>query len=114
MTGAVGGADDEELYSRDVDKENNGDGGGDKSRVGKDIDTLAQKFMDEIGYSNSSPYSGAMLDLVDAGASIDIIDPEKYFYLVDVNQLDDCDANCWYDYFEGNGYDVHLINKFRR
>ena len=38
MTGAVGGADDEELYSRDDDKENNGDGGGDKSRVGKDID----------------------------------------------------------------------------
>ena len=82
--------------------------------VGKDIDTLAHKFMNEIGYSNDSPYSGAMLDLIRAGASVDIIDPEKYIYLVDVNQLNDYDAGDWYDYFESNGYDSQLISKFRR
>ena len=82
--------------------------------AGKDINNLAQKFMDEIGYSSDSTFSGAMLDLVYAGASADIIDPAKYIELVDANQLDDCEANNWYDYFEGKGYDSQLISKFLR
>ena len=44
--------------------------------AGKDIDILARKYMDEIGYSDPS-YSGALLDLAYAGASVDIIDPAK-------------------------------------
>ena len=82
--------------------------------TGKDIDTLAQKFMDEIGYSSDASDSGAMLDLVYAGASVDIIDPAKYIVLVDANQLDDCEARNWYDYFESEGYDEKLIHKFLR
>ena len=82
--------------------------------VGKSIDTLAQKFMDEIGYSGDPSCSGALLDLVYAGASVDIIDPAKYVELVDASQLDDCEASNWYDYLEGEGYDSQLINKFLR
>lgn len=82
--------------------------------TGKDIDTLARKFMDEIGYSSDSSDSGALLDLVYAGTSVDIIDPAKYIELVDASQLDDCEASNWYDYFEGEGYDSQLISKFLR
>ena len=82
--------------------------------VGKSIDTLAQKFMDEIGYSGDPSCSGALLDLVYAGASVDIINPAKYLELVDASQLDDCEASNWYDYFEGKGYDSQLISKFHR
>lgn len=82
--------------------------------VGKSIDTLAQKFMDEIGYSGDPSCSGALLDLIYAGASVDIIDPAKYVELVDASQLDDCEASNWYDYLEGEGYDGQLISKFHR
>lgn len=82
--------------------------------VGKNIDDLARKFMDEIGYSSGSSDSGALLDLIYAGASVDIIDPAKYLELVDASQLDDCEAGNWYDYFEGNGYDSSRISKFIR
>ena len=80
----------------------------------KDIDALARKFMDEIGYSSDSSDSGALLDLVYAGASVDIIDPVKYIELVDASQLDDCEASNWYDYLEEKGYDSQLISKFLR
>lgn len=82
--------------------------------VGKDIDDLARKFMDEIGYSSDSSDSGALLDLVYAGASVDIIDPAKYLELVDVSQLDDCEASNWYDYFKDGDYDSQLVSKFLR
>lgn len=82
--------------------------------VGKNIDTLAQKFMDEIGYSGDPSYSGALLDLVYAGASVDIIDPAKYVELVDASQLNDCEASNWYDYLKDEGYDSQLISKFLR
>ena len=80
----------------------------------QDINVLAQKFMDEIGYSSNSSDSGALLDLVYAGASVDIIDPTKYIDLVDVSQLDDCEALNWYDYYECKGYDSQRISKFLR
>ena len=83
-------------------------------KVGKSIDTLAQKFMDEIGYSGDPSCSGALLDLVYAGASVDIINPAKYIELVDASQLDDSNCEAWYDYLEGKGYDSRLISKFRR
>lgn len=82
--------------------------------AGKSIDTLARKFMDEIGYSGDPSYSGALLDLVYAGVSVDVVDPAKYIELVDASQLDDCEASNWYDYLEGEGYDSQLISKFRR
>lgn len=82
--------------------------------VGKDINDLARKFMDEIGYSGDPSCSGALLDLVYAGASVDVIDPAKYVELVDASQLDDCEASNWYDYLEGEGYDSQLISKFLR
>lgn len=84
-------------------------------KVGKNIDDLAQKFMDEIGYSTSdSSESGALLDLVYAGASVSIIDPAKYIEVVDVDQLNDYEADNWYDYFDSEGYDISLISKFIR
>ena len=83
-------------------------------KVGKDIDDLARKFMDEIGYSSNSSDSGALLDLVYAGASVDIIDPAKYLELVDANQLDDCEAGNWYNYFINGDYDSQLVSKFLR
>ena len=82
--------------------------------AGKSIDTLARKFMDEIGYSGDPSYSGALLDLVYAGASVDIIDPAKYAKLVDVSQLDYCEASNWYDYLKDGDYDSQLISKFLR
>lgn len=82
--------------------------------AGEDINTLAQKFMNEIGYSSDSSDSGALLDLVYAGASADIIDPAKYIEQVDVSKLDDCEAQNWYDYLESEGYSSQLINKFLR
>lgn len=82
--------------------------------AGKDIDTLAQKFMDEIGYSSDSSDSGALLDLVYAGASVDIIDPAKYLELVDASQLDDCEASNWYYCFKDRNYDNRLVGKFLR
>ncbi|MDO4752777.1 MAG: hypothetical protein Q4A36_00875 [Candidatus Saccharibacteria bacterium] len=83
-------------------------------KAGKDINDLAQKFMNEIGYSSDSSDSGALLDLVYAGVSVDIIDPAKYLDLVDASQLDDCEAGSWYDYFESNGYDSQRISRFLR
>ena len=80
-------------------------------KVGESIDTLAKKFMDEIGYSSNPSDSDAMLDLVWAGASVDIIDPAKYLNLVDVSQLTDYIAESWYDYFECQNYDNQLISK---
>ena len=80
-------------------------------KVGESIDTLAKKFMDEIGYSSNPSDSDAMLDLVWAGASVDIIDPAKYLNLVDVSQLTDYIAESWYDYFECQNYDSQLISK---
>lgn len=80
----------------------------------QDINVLARKFMNEIGYSSNSSDSSALLDLVDAGASVDIIDPAKYIDLVDVSQLDDCEALSWYDYYECKGYDSQRISKFLR
>lgn len=82
--------------------------------AGKDIDTLARKFMDEIGYSSDSTDSGAMLDLVYAGASVEVIDPAKYLELVDVSKLNDCEASNWYDYFKDGDYDNQLVSKFIR
>lgn len=82
--------------------------------VGKDINDLAQKFMDEIGYSSDSSDSGALLDLVYAGASVDIINPAKYLELVDASQLNDCEASNWYDYFKDGDYDNQLVSKFLR
>ncbi len=82
--------------------------------IGKNIDILARKFMDEIGYSSDPSESGALLDLVYAGASTDIIDPEEYLDLVDVSQLDDSEADNWYEYFEVRGYDRQRISKFLR
>jgi hypothetical protein len=80
--------------------------------AGKDVNDLAKKFMNEIGYSSNSSESSALLALVYAEVSVDIIDPAKYLELVDVSQLDDCEAESWYDYFEDKGYDSRLISKF--
>lgn len=82
--------------------------------VGEDIDTLARKFMDEIGYSGDPSYSGALLDLVYAEAPVDIIDPAKYIEIVDASQLDDYVARYWHSFLEGESYDSQLISKFLR
>ena len=80
----------------------------------QNIDTLARKFMDEIGYTSDPSYSDALLDLVYAGASVGIIDPAKYIELVDTSRLNDDEAGNWYDCLKEAGYEEVLISKFRR
>jgi hypothetical protein len=92
---------------------------------GCNINILAQKFMDEVGYDINkfiskaghyidSRYSDALLYLIDAEPSTDIIDPMKCIELIDASKLDDRDARYWYDYLEEKGYDSQLIAKFLR
>lgn len=80
--------------------------------VGLDINVLAQKFMDEIGYSTGGPReAGALLDLVENGASTFIIDPAKYLELVDVDTLNECEGQNWYRYFREHGYGIDELEK---
>lgn len=90
-----------------------------------DINVLAQKFMNEVGYDINkfiskaghyidSRYSDALLSLVYAEPSTDIIDPMKCIELIDASRLDDYNARDWYDYLEEKGYDSQLISKFFR
>lgn len=80
--------------------------------TGLDINVLAQKFMDEIGYSTGGPReAGALLDLVENGASADIIDPAKYLELVDVDTLNECEGQNWYRYFREHGYGYDELEK---
>ena len=80
--------------------------------VGEKIDDLAQKFVDEIGYSSDLSDSNAMLDLVAAGASV--IDHEKFVNSVNSEHFDDFTAGMWYDCLKDAGYDEKLISKFLR
>lgn len=82
--------------------------------AGQDINVLAKKFIDEIGYSSVPAESDALLDLVYAGASEDIIDTAKYLNLVDADKLDDITAKSWHDYFESEGFGGLLIAKLCR
>lgn len=93
--------------------------------AGYDIDVLAQKFMNEVGYDINkfmnkaghyinSCYSDALLGLVYAEPSTDIIDPMKCIESIDASRLDDRDARNWYYCLEEKGYDSQLIAKFLR
>lgn len=68
--------------------------------AGQDINTLAQKFMDEIGYSADSCYSMTLLNLVEAGTSTEIIDPAEYIESIDMGQLSDYVADNWREFLD--------------
>ena len=68
-----------------------------------EIDTLAQRFLDEIGYTTDLYDAEAMLDLVLAGASI--IDTKKVVESVDFSQYDEDDVDSWHWYLREVGYE---------
>ena len=81
------------------------------TETGRDVDVLARKFVDEIGYSSNPSDSDAMFDLVWRGASATIIEPERFVESIDLTRLEDGDARIWHDCLESIGYDKRIIRR---
>lgn len=76
------------------------------------IDDLAQKFINDIGYSSNPEHSEYLFTFTLYGASV--IDHERFVNSVDVDQLSDDDAEFWYECLQEAGYDEKLLSKFLR
>ena len=77
---------------------------------GGDIDLLATKFIDEIGYSSNFDESDLMMDLLLAGATV--IDSEQFIDCIDVSLLDDYDKGMYYEDLKNIGFNERLLEKF--
>ena len=80
----------------------------DYTGAGGNVDALAQKFLNELGYSNE--YRADMLDLVVSGATV--IDVEKFINCIDVSDMDEDTIEMYYSDLKNAGVDEKLLGKF--
>ena len=75
-------------------------------KAGGDVNVLAKKFIDEIGYSKFD----SMFYLVFAGATN--IDIEKFVNSCEFDKLDELDRECYYTDLKNAGIDEAFLSKF--
>ncbi len=76
--------------------------------AGCNVDSLSERFIDEIGYSNEKHHLDAMFGLIMAGASN--IDIRKFVDLVRGSRIDRCSREFYYDDLKWKGVDEGTIS----
>ena len=77
--------------------------------AGEKVDTLARKFLDEIGYSSEREHLDAMLDLVVSGATV--IDIERFIDCIKACQMDEESIGFFYSDLKDVGIDETFLAK---